>query len=63
MSDPHRTTPECNHGVAFDDEASRGLDAHEIRLRWPRLFGECPLGCGYRGIAYASLMHYVAGDW
>jgi len=35
----------------------------EIRKRWPRLNGLCPLGCGYVGIAYASWDHYIAGDW
>lgn len=54
---------ECTHGVTFDLEAAKGLDAHEVRRRWPRGFGECPLGCGYSGIAYASYMHYLYGDW
>ncbi len=35
----------------------------EIRKRWPRLHGLCPKGCGYSGIAYASVEHYYAGDW
>lgn len=35
----------------------------EVRRRWPRLSGACPLGCGYNGIAYASAEHYAAGDW
>jgi hypothetical protein len=35
----------------------------EVRKRWPRLNGTCPLGCGYVGIAYASWAHYTAGDW
>ena len=35
----------------------------EVRRRWPRLDGYCPLGCGYHGIYYASMAHYVAGDW
>lgn len=34
-----------------------------VRKRWPRLFGECPKGCGYHGIAYASRAHFVWGDW
>ena len=54
---------ECDHGVAFDSEAWRGLSAYEIRKRWPRLMGQCPKGCGYVGIAYASYLHYLAGDW
>jgi hypothetical protein len=35
----------------------------EVRRRWPRLHGECPKGCGYNGIAYASADHYAMGDW
>jgi hypothetical protein len=35
----------------------------EIRRRWPRLCGKCPKGCGFDGIAYASHMHYLMGDW
>lgn len=35
----------------------------EIRKRWPRLCGQCPLGCGYNGIYYASQEHYIYGDW
>ena len=37
--------------------------AAEIRKRWPRLGGPCPLGCGYSGIYYASKDHYKMGDW
>lgn len=55
--------PGCDHGVAFDREASKGLDAYEVRRRWPRLDGKCPKGCGYSGIAYASSEHYYSGDW
>ena len=35
----------------------------EIRRRWPRLYGPCPKGCGYDGIAYVSAEHYAMGDW
>jgi hypothetical protein len=55
--------PKCDHGVTFDEEAAQGLTVHEIRAKWPRLFGECPRGCGYRGIAYASFVHYLSGGW
>jgi len=37
--------------------------AKKIRERWPRLYGACPLGCGYVGIYYASSEHYYMGDW
>lgn len=53
----------CDHGVTFDLEAAKKLDKYEIRRRWPRLFGKCPKGCGYLGIAYASTQHYLMGDW
>lgn len=53
----------CDHGVKFDAEAARELSAAQVRQRWPRLYGACPLGCGYHGIAYASWEHYGAGDW
>ena len=35
----------------------------EVRRRWPRLHGPCPLKCGFSGIAYASPEHYALGDW
>ena len=35
----------------------------DVRRRWPRLDGACPKGCGYVGIAYASVEHYTMGDW
>lgn len=53
----------CTHGVTFDEDAAKHLDAHEVRKRWPRLFGKCPKGCGFDGIGYASMAHYVYGDW
>lgn len=55
----------CDHGITFDaGTASRlQMNSTEVRKRWPRLDGVCPKGCGYHGIAYASLAHYVFGDW
>jgi NTP pyrophosphatase (non-canonical NTP hydrolase) len=53
----------CNHGITFDYKASHGLEASEIKKRWPRLSGTCPKGCGYHGIYYASYEHYIMGDW
>ena len=53
----------CDHGVAFDEDAAKGLSAEETRKRWPRMFGACPKGCGFNGIAYASFGHYIMGDW
>lgn len=76
MSSPYRTCSverqqgDCDHGLTFpaDEHSARdllrsGLTSHQIREMHPRLFGLCPKGCGYNGIAYVSLAHYVAGDW
>jgi hypothetical protein len=63
LSQPHHEPPACDHGVTFDEEAADDMDCSEIRKRWPRLFGECPKGCGFKGIAYANKAHYVYGDW
>lgn len=54
---------DCDHGVTFDYEAAKGLSAPEVKARWPRGYGQCPKGCGYVGIAYASYEHYICGDW
>jgi hypothetical protein len=62
MPDPYRTA-ECDHGIVFDPEAAKGKTASEIKQRWPRLFGVCPKGCGFEGIAYASTLHFISGDW
>jgi hypothetical protein len=59
----HPPLEECDHGVTFDESAAVGMEAEEVRARWPRLMGACPMGCGYSGIAYASHAHYVLGDW
>jgi len=55
----------CDHGVTFDLETAEAENpsAEGVRLRWPRLHGLCPKGCGYQGIAYASFEHLVYGDW
>ena len=34
-----------------------------VRARFPRLDGECPKGCGFCGIGYVSMDHYILGDW
>lgn len=57
------TNAACTHGLVFDVDAARGLSAEEVRNRWPRLMGTCPKGCGFHGIAYVSMAHYVYGDW
>jgi len=71
---PYRELPACDHDVVFDEVGYKRLCKErigypqsllvaEVRQRWPRLDGTCPKGCGYVGIAYASQLHYVAGDW
>lgn len=57
------TNAACTHGLVFDVDAARGLSVEEVRKRWPRLMGTCPKGCGFHGIAYVSMVHYVYGDW
>ena len=55
----------CSHPKClpeFDEQASRLLTVGEIQKRWPRFWGECP-DCGENVIAYASIGHYIAGDW
>lgn len=54
---------ECDHGISFNEEASKGLSSEEVRKKWPRLGGECAKGCGYNGNYYASFAHMIAGDW
>ena len=59
----------CSHGVMFDYDAYKALSEVDqknlelIRERWPRMVGNCPKGCGFHGIAYASMLHYICGDW
>ena len=60
---PAADPAECDHGVVFDEAAATTMSADEVREKYPRLFGTCPKGCGYVGIAYASFAHYVYGDW
>jgi hypothetical protein len=55
--------PACDHGVTFDVEAAKTMGASSVRLKFPRLFGKCPKGCGFDGIAYASMAHCIYGDW
>jgi hypothetical protein len=55
----------CKHEKctpAFDSEKARGMDAYWVRENYPRFYGRCP-DCGEQMISYASMEHYVAGDW
>lgn len=56
----------CDHGVVFDEEEYKSIPnmtSEQVKAKWPRGFGICPKGCGFEGIAYASFLHYIAGDW
>jgi hypothetical protein len=55
----------CQHLAAmptFDPVKAKTMDAWEVRRTFPRFYGNCPT-CGQQVIVYASLAHYVAGDW
>ena len=58
-----RAAANCDHGLIFDEERARGMTSSEVREQFPRLFGSCPKGCGFSGIAYVSGAHFVYGDW
>ena len=57
-----RLTAWCSHGVMFDEKAAKKMRKEEIRRRWPRLEGRCPLGhgCMFEGVHYASERHQEA---
>lgn len=55
---------EANWPMSSEQYARFGQQfTSEVRQRWPRLWGKCPKGCGFDGIAYASQLHFVMGDW
>src|SRR5262245_54170191 len=70
---PHREDcplVECEHGVTYDHAqvlaqhaTPKQMTGKEIRERWPRLDGKCPIGCGYDGVYYYSMNHYTWGEW
>lgn len=67
VSDPFPPPLRCLHlsaraRIDFDEERGFSMTPEEVRSKWPRFFGECP-DCGTSCIIYASLAHYVAGDW
>ena len=54
---------ECDHGVKFDQQEADKLTSDvEIRKKFPRFEGKCS-ACGFEGVAYASKMHYIYGNW
>lgn len=56
------TCPDRFHRPEFDEERAMTLPADVVRATWPRSAGRCPT-CGFYGVVYASMAHYVAGDW
>ncbi len=60
MSDTQQV--ECDYGCIFDETAAKGLSVVDVRRRWPRFEGACAR-CEYRGIYYASYVHYLMGGW
>lgn len=55
--------PECTVCTpVFDEEDAKTLSSYEIRAKYPRFDGVCPI-CSYNGIKYASKKHYYYGDW
>jgi hypothetical protein len=66
FADAHESfAEECIHPgcvPSFDEKAAEGLEADEVRRRWPRFQGKCP-ACEQLVIVYASVAHYIAGDW
>lgn len=53
----------CDHGLKFDSVAAKNMTSQQVVAVFPRLFGPCPKGCGFDGIGYASMEHYISGDW
>lgn len=63
---PEADPSACQHArleqPEFDEEAAQGLDASEVKKRWPRAEAKCP-DCGAWVVSYASFAHYIYGDW
>ena len=60
-----RIIPECEHPKvmpSFDSDKAKTMSASEVRKTYPRFGGKCP-DCDYEGILYASMIHYISGDW
>lgn len=58
-------TEDCKHTCVmpeFNEIEARRLSTAEVRKRWPRFMGICPT-CGEQVILYASMGHYIHGDW
>jgi|SRR5882672_520664 len=55
--------PACDHGLTFDESTAQHMDRDTIRKCYPRLDGECPKACGFNGITYVSVAHFLGGEW
>lgn len=53
----------CDHGITFDLREAKAYTIGEVRHKFPRLDGKCPKDCGFEGIGYASMAHFIYGDW
>lgn len=63
MSSLKEDQEECTACLpVFDEELSKEMDSSAVRKTYPRWHGTCAL-CGFKGIRYASYMHYLCGDW
>ncbi len=61
----HEKICSCRHLQVtpdFDEDEVYGLDAYEIRKKYPRFEGVCP-DCGQQVIVYASAAQYILGDY
>ena len=59
------TIKSCDHDsvkVDFDKEKASNMTVGELRDKYPRFHGKCP-DCGCDLIKYASIEHYLMGDW
>lgn len=64
-TDPITGLSVCGHASVMPtikDADLGALSPHEVRAKYPRFMGACP-SCGEQVILYASLLHYVAGDY
>lgn len=66
ITEPKPLIPVCTHPglpvVKFDPVAAKDMTETEIRERFPRHSGYCPV-CSAHLVRYASDAHYLAGGW
>lgn len=47
---------------AYDHDKAKHMTSLKVREFYPRFEGTCKV-CGYRGVKYASVEHYLTGDY